>query len=93
MTNRRVARGVFGLGFVLLLLDGAAAIWLGQLSGRGILVGVGLSLVLAAAGLVFAYRRWMAAMDAVDAVRRDLHQEIARLRDAAQDARAGRKSF
>ena len=93
MTNRRVVRGVFGLGFVLLLLDGAAAIWLGQLSGHGILVGVGLLLVLAAAGLVFAYRRWMTALDAVDAARRDLHEEIARLRGAVQDARADRKSY
>ena len=93
MTDRRVTRGVFGLGFVLLLLDGAAAIWLGQLTGRTILVGVGLLLVLASSGLVFAYRRWMTALDDVDALRRELHEEITRLRGAVQDARTGRKSF
>ena len=90
MTKRRTGRISFVVGFAVLLLDGAAAIWLGQLSGRGILVGVGLLLVAAAAGLVFAYRKWMVALDAVDAARRDLHEEIGRLRSAAEDARSGR---
>ena len=77
----------------MLLLDGAGAIFLGQVSGRGVLVGVGLLLVAAAGALVFAYRRWMVALQAVDEARRELQQEIGRLRGALQDARAGRKSF
>ncbi len=87
MIQRRAARIVFGVGFVLLLADGAAAIWLGQLSGRDSLIVVGLLLVAAAAGLVIAYRRWMSALDAVEAARRDLHTEIGRLRDLAASTR------
>ena len=90
MKRRRSVRLVFGVGFVILLADGAAAVWLGQVSGRTGLVVVGLLLVIAAAGLVVAYRRWMAALEAVDELRRDLHQEIARLREAADQA-AGRR--
>jgi len=81
---------VFGIGFVVLLVDGAAAIWLGQLSGRGLLVSVGVALLLAAAGLVAAYRRWMEALDAVDQARRELKAEVGRLRDAAGAARTSR---
>jgi hypothetical protein len=84
---------VFGVGFVVLLIDGAGAIFLGQVSGRSLLVWVGLLLILAAGGLVVAYRRWMIALDAVDEARRDLVGEIARLRGAVQDARAGKKPF
>ncbi len=90
MTKRRTARIVFGIGFVVLLADGAAAIWLGQVSGRTALVVVGVMLVAAAGGLIVAYRRWMTALDAVDEARRDLQAEVARLRHAASAARGGR---
>ena len=90
MSRRKTGRLVFSIGFVVLLVDGAAAVWLGQVSGRGLLVGVGVSLLLAAAGLVVAYRRWMEALDAVEAARRELQDEIGRLRDAAAAARSGR---
>ena len=99
MTSRRTARAartagaVFGVGFAVLLLDGAGAIFLGQVSGRGALVGVGLLLVAAAVALVFAYRSWMAALEAVDVARRELQQEIGRLRGAVRDARAGGNGF
>jgi hypothetical protein len=89
VTRRRTARILFVVGFVVLLIDGAAAIWLGQLSARRVLVGVGLLLVAAAAGLVFAYRKWMVALDAVDEARRDLHAEIERLRHTVQGLGSG----
>ena len=90
MNKRKTGRAVFAIGFVVLLVDGAAAIWLGQLSGRGLLVSVGVALLLAAAGLVAAYRRWMEALDAVDEARRELRDEVGRLRDAAGAARTSR---
>jgi hypothetical protein len=90
VTKRRTAKLVFVVGFAVLLLDGAAAIWLGQLSGRPALIVVGLLLVGAAAALVVAWRKWMDALDAVDDARRDLRAEIGRLREAAEDARTGR---
>ena len=93
MTKRRTARVVFGVGFVVLMLDGAGCIFLGQLLGKGVLVWVGLLLLAAAGALVVAYRRWMLALDAVDEARRDLMREIVRLRGAARDARAGRQPY
>jgi hypothetical protein len=93
VTKRRTARVVFAVGFVVLLIDGAGTIFLGQLLGRAIVVLVGLLLLSAASALVFAYRRWMIALDAVDEARRELVGEIVRLRGAARDARAGPKPF
>ncbi len=93
MTKRRTARVVFAVGFVVLLIDGAGAIFLGQLLGRSIVVWVGLLLLAAAGALVVAYRRWMIALEAVDEARRELVGEIVRLRGAARDARAGRKPY
>lgn len=90
MKSRRTWRLVLGVGFVILLADGAAAIWLGQVSGRRGLVVVGLLLLVAAAVLVVLYRRWMADLDEVEALRREVHREIARLRDAVDEA-AGRR--
>ena len=90
MTRRGSARLVFVVGFVVLLADGAALIWLGQLSASRTMVGVGLALVLCAALLVVAYRRWVAAMDDVDAMRSDLRREVDRLRAAADAARGTR---
>lgn len=93
MTKRRTARAVFAVGFWVLLVDGAAAIWLGQVSDRPMLVVVGVALVLASLAVTAAYRRWMIALDAVDAARADLKAEIGRLRDAADAARTGRPPF
>lgn len=90
MSKRRTGRIVFTIGFVVLLLDGAAAVWLGQISGRRLLVYVGLALIAAAAGLVLAYRRWQDALAEVDEARNDLRLEIGKLRAAADRAR-GRK--
>ncbi len=84
---------MFIVGFVVLLIDGAAAVWLGQLTGRRLLIFVGLGLLAAALGLVVAWRRWQEALDAVDAARADLKQEIARLRAAAAEARSGRDPY
>ena len=89
--NRRVrGRVTFAVAFVVLLLDGAAAVWLGQLSGRGLLVGVGLVLMAAALGLALLYGRWQAALDEVDAAQRAMHREIDALRRAAAAARGVR---
>jgi len=87
MTSHRPGRIVFGLGFGVLLLDGAAAVWLGQVSGRALLVVLGLVLIASAAGVVVAYRRWLRALEEVDAARAELRREIRRLRDAVAGAR------
>jgi len=87
MTVRGRGRTVFLVGFVVLLLDGAAAIWLGQVSGRGVLVGVGVVLVAAALGLALVYRRWLAALAEVDRAQREAHREVEALRRAASGAR------
>jgi membrane protein implicated in regulation of membrane protease activity len=91
MSKRGTGRVVFGIGFVVLLLDGGAAIWLGQVSGRTAIVVVGVLLLLASAILVVAWKRWMDALDAVDDLRRDLKEEIVRLRKVADQARSGRR--
>lgn len=95
MTGQRGARVIFAIGFVVLLADGAAAIWLGQVSGRGLLVAVGIGLVVAALALIAVYRRWMAALDAVREARTELKVEVGRLRAAAAAAaaRGGRSSL
>jgi hypothetical protein len=90
MITARSGRFVFGVGFVILLLDGAAAIWLGQIAGRGALVVVGLVLVLAAAVFALIYRRWLQALADIAEARRELQAEIGALRGALGDARAGR---
>lgn len=89
MTRRGRGRVAFGVAFVVLLLDGAAAIWLGQVSARGLLIGVGLVLIAASAGLALVYRRWQAAMDDVDAACRAVRSEVEALRQAVHDARSG----
>jgi UPF0716 family protein affecting phage T7 exclusion len=81
---------MFTVAFVVLLADGAAAIWLGQISGRGVVLGVGVVLVAAALGLAALHRRWQAALDEVDAARRAMRREVDALRRAVVDARAGR---
>jgi UPF0716 family protein affecting phage T7 exclusion len=89
MTSRDRGRIAFVVAFVVLLVDGAASIWLGQVSGRGAFVGFGLALVVAAAGLGLVYRRWKAALNEVDAARRAMRVEVEALRQAVHDARAG----
>lgn len=89
MTPRGRGRIAFVVAFVVLLVDGAASIWLGQVSGRGWIVGFGLVLVAAAAGLGLVYRRWTVALDEVDAARRAMRVEVEALRQAVHDARAG----
>jgi hypothetical protein len=76
------------LGFILFLIDGAAAIWLGQLSGRTGLVIVGVLLLVVAVGIVVAYFRWLRLLGEVDVARRALRKEIAGLRQAASDAQS-----
>jgi UPF0716 family protein affecting phage T7 exclusion len=90
MSVRRRGRTVFLVAFAVLLLDGAAAVWLGQVSGRGVLVGVGLVLVAAALGVALLYRRWQAALDDVERAQREVHREIDALRRVVSDTRGGR---
>ncbi len=90
MNVRRRGRLVFLVAFVVLLLDGAAAVWLGQVSGRGLLVGVGIVLLAAATGLALLHRSWQTALDRVDEAQAAMHRELDALRRAASDARGGR---
>ncbi len=87
MNLRGRGRAVFLVGFVVLLLDGAAAIWLGQVSGRGVLVGIGVVLVAAALGLALLYRRWLVALEEVARAQREAHREVEALRRAAAAVR------
>ena len=89
MTLRARGRTTLVVAFVVLLADGAAAIWLGQVSGRGVLVGVGVVLVAAALGLAVLHRRWQVALDEVDAAQRAMRREVEALRRAVADARDG----
>lgn len=90
MKNRRSVRLVFGIGFVVALLDGAALVWLGQLLGRGIFVGAGVVLLLASAGVVIVYRRWMKVLDDIEVDRREARSAFEALRDAVGQARTDR---
>ena len=84
--RRRLVKAAMIIGFVLFLVDGAAAIWLGQLSGRRGLIPVGLLLVIVAAAVVIAYFRWVRLLDEVDVARRALREDLEGLRRAAADA-------
>lgn len=88
---RLAARGrlLFGAAFLLLLLDGGAAIWLWQLSGARWLLLVGIALVAAALGVLVAFRRWQDAVAALEATRRELRAEVEALRRAVGDAESG----
>jgi UPF0716 family protein affecting phage T7 exclusion len=79
----------FTVAFVVLLLDGVAAIWLGQVTGRGSLLVLGLVLMAAALGVGALYQRWRRALVEIEAARDDLQREIGALRRAVEDARAG----
>lgn len=79
------------IAFWVLLIDGALAIWLGQVSGRTGLVVVGVVLLAAAAAVPIGYRRWRQRLAEVDAARAELRAEIGRLK-AAADAARGRHS-
>lgn len=83
----------FGVAFVVLLLDGVAAIWLGQITGRRSLLVLGLVLMAAALGVAALYRRWRRALEEIQAARDDLKREIGALRRAVEDARAGGAGF
>jgi hypothetical protein len=87
VTRRGVVRLIFAIAFTVLLLDGAAAIWLGQLWGRRIVVAVGLLLLAAAVAVVLWHRRWMRDMDAIELAKRELRHSIDELRNVVADAR------
>jgi hypothetical protein len=89
MSRRRPGKILYGIAFVALLIDGVAAIWLGQVGGRVALVVLGVCLVLGALGLGIVYRRWQAALDEVDRARRALKDEVEKLRRAVHDAPPG----
>jgi hypothetical protein len=63
------------LAIGVLLLDAAALVVLGYLTGRGVLVLIGLGF-LAAAGLILLYSRWhRRRLDEIMAARRELSKE------------------
>ena len=90
MTRRGVVRLIFAIAFVVLLLDGAAAIWLGQLWGRRLVVAAGVMLLGCAVGVVLWHRRWMRDMDAIETAKRELRHSIDELRSVVADARTRR---
>jgi len=87
MKRRWVIGLVFAAGFLLLLLDGAALVWLGQLLGRPVLIVVGVVLLLASAGVVIAWRRWVDLLAALESERRAVKEAIAGLRDALSSSK------
>ena len=90
MRRRWIIGLVFAAGFMLLLVDGAALVWLGQLLGRPMLMVVGVVFLAAAAGVVVAYYRWVRLLDEVEDERRGVKEAIRGLRDALSDARQDR---
>ena len=92
MSLRRPGKVLYGIAFVVLLADGVAAIWIGQVGGRVALVVLGACLVGGSLGLGVLYRRWQAALDEVDRARRALRDEVEALRRAVHDVRAGAAS-
>jgi hypothetical protein len=78
--SRRPGRVLYGIAFVVLLADGVAAIWLGQVGGRVALIVLGACLVLGSLGLGVLYQRWQAALEEVDRARRALRDEVEALR-------------
>jgi len=89
MKRRRRGRFLFGIAFVVLLADGVAAIWLGQVGARWPLVALGAILVAAAFGVAVFYRRWQVALDEVDAARRALRAEVEALKRVLHEPGAG----
>lgn len=89
MSRRRRGRILYGLAFAVLLADGVAAIWLGQVGGRWALVAMGTVLVLGALALGAVYRRWQAALEEVELARRALRDEVEALRRAVHHAPPG----
>jgi hypothetical protein len=80
------------VGFLAFLLDGAGAIWLGQVSGRRVLVVVGVMLLVVAAGVVGAYYRWLRLLEEVDAGRRELREDLERMRSDVAHAQTRRRN-
>jgi hypothetical protein len=89
LRRRRPGRVLYSIAFVVLLADGAAAIWLGQVGGRVALVVLGACLVLGSLGVGVLYRRWQAALNEVDLARRALREEVEALRRAVHDVPRG----
>lgn len=93
MKSRRVGRIVCVTGCVVLLIDGAAAIWLGQLTDRLLLIVVGLVLLAGALFLGLMYGRWMDALEDVDAAMRDRRLAADALRRGLEEGRARGSHF
>ena len=89
MITRRAGRFGFGIAFAVLLADGTAAAWLGQVTGRRALLVAGIVLLGAALAVGLLYQRWLAALAEVDAARKDLAREIGEIRRVLHESRAG----
>jgi len=87
--KRRPGKILYGIAFVVLLIDGVAAVWLGQVGARTSLVVLGAGLILGALALGLVYRRWQAALEEVDRARRALREEVEKLRRAVHDVPPG----
>lgn len=91
MTRKKFMNGVFVVGFVVLLADGAAAIWLGQLWGRTPVVLAGLLLLAAAIGTAFWHRRWRSDLASIEQAQRERRDSIDELRSVLENPRAHRR--
>ncbi len=92
MNRRRLVRACMLVGFFAFLIDGAGAIWLGQVSGRRVLVLVGVMLLVVAAGVVAAYYRWLRLLEEVDRGRKELREDLERMRSDVAHAQARRRN-
>jgi hypothetical protein len=91
VSRRGVVRVIFTIAFAVLLLDGAAAVWLGQLWGRRAVVVAGVLLLGAAIGVALWHRRWMRDLDAIELAKRELRHSIEALRSVVADAQGRRQ--
>ncbi len=86
MRRARLMSAVFVIAFVLLLLDGAALIWLGQLWGRLLVVVAGVLFLVASVAVAFWHRTWMKDLEAIEIAKRERRQSIDDLRSVLEDA-------
>lgn len=87
--SHKAGRIAFAVAFVVLLLDGVAAAWLGQITGHRMLLVAGIVLMGAAASVALLYQRWLSALAEVETARRDLLLELGALKRAVEESRAG----
>jgi len=74
---------IFAVGF--LLLDALLLIWLGVELSRGWLVVAGVACLVAAAGVVWVWRRYSRTLADLRVQRREMKAEVEAIRDLLRD--------